>query len=158
MSMRLPSIPEPLRRLVARLPAYPPTAVAAFVANLVLGRTLNADNLPAARDKVIAIHVRDAGLRLAFLVRDGGLVPLGNVPADATISADTRDFIALALRDEDPDTLFFARRLTTEGDTDLALLIKNTLDATDLRELRPPPPARVLAAVRLQTRAFFQRS
>ena len=115
--MKLPPFPRVLRELVARLPSYPPAAVAAFLSNLLLGDTLGAGNLPAARGKVIAIHVRDAGMRLAFAVHDGGLVPLGDVPADATISANARDFIALALRAEDPDTLFFSRRLTLEGDT-----------------------------------------
>jgi predicted lipid carrier protein YhbT len=47
------------------------------------------------------------------------------------ISATTRDYLALALREEDPDTLFFSRRLLMEGDTDLGLLVKNTLDAVD---------------------------
>jgi predicted lipid carrier protein YhbT len=153
--VNLPPFPRALRALVARLPAYPPAAAAAFLSNLLLGDTLGAGNLPAARGKVIAVHVRDTGLRLAFAVQDGGLVPLGNVQADATISADARDFIALALRAEDPDTLFFSRRLTLEGDTELALQVKNTLDGVDLRTLRLPTPARVLSALRLQTRAFF---
>ena len=153
--MKLPPFPRVLRELVARLPSYPPAAVAAFLSNLLLGDTLGAGNLPAARGKVIAIHVRDAGMRLAFAVHDGGLVPLGDVPADATISADARDFIALVLRAEDPDTLFFSRRLTLEGDTELALQVKNTLDGIDLRALTLPPPARVLAALKLQARALF---
>lgn len=153
--MNLPRFPRPLRELIARLPPYPPAAVAAFLSNVLLGDALGAENLPAARGKVIAIHVRDTGLRLAFVVQEGGLVPLGNARADATISADARDFIALVLRAEDPDTLFFSRRLTLEGDTELALQIKNTLDGIDLRALALPPPARVLAALKLQARALF---
>ena len=155
MLVNLPPFPRALRELVTRLPSYPPAAAAAFLSNVLLGETLGAGNLPAARGKVIAVHVRDAGLRLAFAVQDGGLVPLGNVQADATISAEARDFIALALRAEDPDTLFFSRRLTLEGDTELALEVKNTLDGMDLRQFRPPPPARVLAALRLQAKAFL---
>ena len=42
-----------------------------------------------------------------------------------------RDFIALALREEDADTLFFGRRLRMEGDTSLGVLVKNTLAATE---------------------------
>jgi predicted lipid carrier protein YhbT len=41
------------------------------------------------------------------------------------------DLGRLAARKEDPDTLFFSRRLVMEGDTELGLLIKNTLDAID---------------------------
>lgn len=41
------------------------------------------------------------------------------------------DLVALARRDEDPDTLFFQRRLMLEGDTATGLLLKNLLDALD---------------------------
>ena len=34
------------------------------------------------------------------------------------------------------DTLFFSRRLRMEGDTDLGLLVKNTLDAVDWDTLK----------------------
>ena len=37
----------------------------------------------------------------------------------------------LATRAEDPDTLFFNRRLSIEGDTETALTIKNLLDALE---------------------------
>ena len=38
------------------------------------------------------------------------------------------DFVALALRREDPDTLFFQRRLVVEGETETGLHLKNLLD------------------------------
>ncbi len=68
------------------------------------------------------------------------------------ISARARDFIALALREEDPDTLFFNRSLVMEGDTDLGLLVKNTLDAVDWPRLDPEDlhPFRLLAQLRLR--------
>ena len=37
----------------------------------------------------------------------------------------------LMLREEDPDTLFFSRRLRIEGDTELGLIVKNLLDSVD---------------------------
>ena len=52
--------------------------------------------------------------------------------ADLCISASAHDFVRLARRQEDPDTLFFNRRLTMEGDTELGLLVKNTMDALEL--------------------------
>jgi predicted lipid carrier protein YhbT len=52
--------------------------------------------------------------------------------ADVTIAACAHDFLLLALRDEDPDTLFFSRRLAMEGDTELGLAVKNAFDAADL--------------------------
>ena len=40
--------------------------------------------------------------------------------------------VVRARREEDPDTLFFSRRLMMEGDTELGLVVKNTLDALEL--------------------------
>ena len=153
--MDLPPLPFPVRRLIARLPCYPPAAAAALAVNICFGETLTAKNLPAARGKVIAIDVRDTGLKLAFEVEDDGLIARGAARPDATISAEARDFVALARREVDPDALFFNRRLTMEGDTELALLVKNTLDGIDFRALKLPPPSRVLRALALQLRALL---
>ena len=58
----------------------------------------------------------------------------------------------LALRKEDPDTLFFSRRLCMEGNTELGLLVKNTLDAQELPpfDIRSLSPVRVLAEIRMR--------
>ncbi len=57
-----------------------------------------------------------------------GLRPVLGAP-DVTIRASLEDYVRLALRRDDPDTLFFTRRLVIEGDTALGLSIKNALDA-----------------------------
>lgn len=49
--------------------------------------------------------------------------------ADVTVRASLRDYVALALRREDPDSLFFTRRLVIEGDTALGVAVKNALDS-----------------------------
>ena len=69
---------------------------------------------------------------------------------DLTIAASAHDFLLLAKRREDPDTLFFCRRLLMEGDTELGLLIKNALDAIDFPvfDLARLSPSRVLARLR----------
>ena len=56
----------------------------------------------------------------------------------------------LARRQEDPDTLFFSRRLSMEGDTELGLLVKNTMDAIELPvlNLEQFKPSHVLARLR----------
>jgi predicted lipid carrier protein YhbT len=41
----------------------------------------------------------------------------------------------LVSRQEDPDTLFFLRRLMIEGDTELGLAVKNLLDSRDPDDL-----------------------
>ena len=85
------------------------------------------------------MRVLDAGLTLDFTLGERGFrraTPAAGARPDLILSATTRDFMALALREEDPDTLFFSRRLRMEGDTDLGLLVKNTLDAVDWDALK----------------------
>jgi predicted lipid carrier protein YhbT len=48
------------------------------------------------------------------------------------------DFVLLATRQADPDTLFFQRRIRIEGDTELGLGVKNTMDSMDWDDLPPP--------------------
>ena len=52
-------------------------------------------------------------------------------PVQVCIRGNWREFLLLASRQEDPDTLFFRRRLVIEGDTELGLAIKNLIDSLD---------------------------
>lgn len=54
---------------------------------------------------------------------------------DVSISGRMQEFILLAARKEDPDTLFFQRRLLIEGDTELGLEVKNLIDSLDIETL-----------------------
>ena len=56
---------------------------------------------------------------------------------DVTFSGSANEFILIAGRKEDPDTLFFQRRLSIQGDTELGLEIKNLLDNLDFDNLPP---------------------
>lgn len=126
------TVPAPIARLVARLPQLPPTLGLVAALNLALDRVLPREQLEPLGGKRLAVRVTDAGLTLRFTLTSRGFRPsLDKRAPDLTISASARDFIALALREEDPDTLFFSRRLLMEGETDLGLLVKNTLDAVD---------------------------
>jgi predicted lipid carrier protein YhbT len=58
-------------------------------------------------------------------------------PVQVTIRGNWREFLLLASRQEDPDTLFFRRRLVIEGDTELGLAIKNLIDSLD-PDMLPP--------------------
>ena len=95
---------------------------------------------PALRDldwapilgRRFCVFVRDTGLQLYFSVGRGGFHAEPSGPVDVKFSASALDFSRLVLRTEDPDTLFFDRRLLIEGDTDLGLRVKNMLDGVDL--------------------------
>jgi predicted lipid carrier protein YhbT len=54
---------------------------------------------------------------------------------DVTFSGNVNDLILIAGRKEDPDTLFFQRRLSIQGDTELGLEVKNLLDNIDFDNL-----------------------
>jgi Putative lipid carrier protein len=56
------------------------------------------------------------------------VAPAGAAPR-VRIRARAADYLRLLRGQEDPDRLFFERALVIEGDTEYALLLKNTLDA-----------------------------
>lgn len=58
--------------------------------------------------------------------------------ADVSVCATANDLILIAARKEDPDTLFFQRRLVIEGDTELGLYVKNLMDAFELDNMPTP--------------------
>jgi predicted lipid carrier protein YhbT len=157
-SLRRARIPQfELPRFVgginARLPQLPPTLGLTTALNLALDRILPRETLEPLTDKLVCLRVTDGGLTLHFTLTSKGFRPaVSSAKPDLMISAKARDFLALALREEDPDTLFFNRRLVMEGDTDLGLLVKNTLDAIDWPRLEPESlhPFRLLAALRLR--------
>jgi predicted lipid carrier protein YhbT len=64
------------------------------------------------------------------------LVVQANAPqVDVSFSGELNDFVLMMGRKEDPDTLFFQRRLKIEGDTELGLELKNLLDNLDIDDL-----------------------
>ncbi len=155
-SLRKANIPQfELPRFIgginARLPQLPPTLGLTTALNLALDRILPRETLEPLTGKLVCLRVTDGGLTLLFTLTPKGFRPaVSTTKPDLTISARTRDFIALALREEDPDTLFFNRRLVMEGDTDLGLLVKNTLDAIDYPRFEPRflSPFEVAAKIR----------
>jgi predicted lipid carrier protein YhbT len=48
---------------------------------------------------------------------------------DAAISGNIDEFVLLVTGQEDPDTLFFQRRLNIEGSTEISLAVKNVMDS-----------------------------
>ncbi|MBD2821409.1 SCP2 sterol-binding domain-containing protein [Xenorhabdus sp. 42] len=54
---------------------------------------------------------------------------------DVSLSGDLNDFVLIAARREDPDTLFFQHRLHIEGNTELGLHVKNLMDSIELESM-----------------------
>ncbi len=144
-------LPEPVGKLLSLLPAYPGSMLFATGLNLALKSDLPEDVQQSLNGKRLRISVTDARLSFDFTWQNGRFAPCArNAEPDLTIGACAYDFMLLARREEDPDTLFFSRRLSMEGDTELGLLVKNTLDAIELPvfELGKLAPARVLGRIR----------
>ncbi|MDR2690231.1 MAG: SCP2 sterol-binding domain-containing protein [Azoarcus sp.] len=135
--VRIPAftVPSPLARISAHLPQLPPTLALVIALNQVPETVLPRATLAPLDGRHLRVCVLDAGLSLDFTLCGERFRPCRAhaTPPDLVISATARDFLALAWREEDADTLFFARRLTMTGDTELGLLVKNTLDAIDWR-------------------------
>ena len=132
------TFPKPVAELVSRLPTFPPSFAFTSMLNLALGRIIRKEYLEPLHGKQIAIHVKDIGVSLYFTVNAEKFTPTrsGKAP-DLAFSATAHDFFLLSTRKEDPDTLFFSRRLAVEGDTELGLVAKNTLDALEMPKFTP---------------------
>lgn len=98
--------------------------------HLLRGQPL-ATRLPEINGKSVCIDIRDAASQIHFRIEQGRLQPAAAGHADVRISGKVEDFWQLATRREDPDTLFFNRRLCIEGDTETGVHVKNLLDALD---------------------------
>lgn len=118
----------PLRALLGAAPAALPAHLTSRLGNHALRGQPSLGRLAPLEGKRIGLQIRDAGARWVLAIRDTSLVVSDGAP-DVVIAGDLADFVLLATRREDPDTLFFARRLSLEGDTETGLLVKNLLDA-----------------------------
>jgi predicted lipid carrier protein YhbT len=144
-------VPKPFGDLLARLPAYPGSLMFVTGLNLALADKLASDVTPLLLGKKLRLRVTDTQWAFDFAWNNGRFVATQNTgEADLTISASAYDFVLLARRQEDPDTLFFCRRLSMVGDTELGLLVKNTMDAIEMPmlTLEQFKPSRVLARLK----------
>lgn len=149
----------PLRLPLAFLPDALQAMLFARVANHLLRGQRLARRLPALDGKSVEIHVTDADAHLRFAIEAERLVASPTTRCDVVIRGTLSDFWQLATRAEDPDTLFFNRRLSIEGDTETGLHVKNLLDALDydleahVRAVLDETPARLLAPLLAALRA-----
>ncbi|WP_416886074.1 ubiquinone anaerobic biosynthesis accessory factor UbiT [Marinospirillum sp.] len=121
-------------RLLGRLEACVPWGLKKRLIEQRLNQLFATDLAEEAFDflegRALALHLEDGSLRitLGVLNQQFVLLPGG---AEATIRGRWPAFVRLALRQEDPDSLFFQRQLLIEGDTELGLGVKNLLDSLE---------------------------
>ena len=124
-------LPHPLLLPLRLIPNAVHTELFTRVFNHLLRGQPLAARLPEIDGKSVCIHIRDAATELHFRIEQGRLRPATPGRADVRISGKVEDYWQLATRREDPDTLFFSRRLCIEGDTATGVHVKNLLDALD---------------------------
>lgn len=130
----LPPFLAPLHRRVCgvleRLPIAPPSFLLAQVLDRVLLPRLPADARELLGRRCVELRVTDFGLRVRLQLTPAGLAPAADRGEPALrISATGASYLRLLRGEDDPDRMFFERQLVMEGDTELGLVLKNTLDA-----------------------------
>lgn len=139
------SLPRPATLLASLGKVLPPSLVSLHMsAGLELARRCRwLTPPPELNGRTFALTVSDMGLRSSFCCRNGQFRPHWGEAADLELTASAADFLSMARGDMDADTLFFQRRLKISGDTELGLVVKNWLDASErpawLQHLPRPP-------------------
>jgi len=148
----IPEFIRPIAKKAIGIPGrlIPYTAqkpVLSFALNEAFREPLRHDELDFLEGAKIRIRVTDLSIDWLIRVGAGRFVPIDrDLGEDVCISGECLDFILLATRQADHDTLFFQRRIRIEGDTELGLGVKNTMDSMDWEDL-PQPLRRVLQSV-----------
>ena len=128
-------LPRELAPVMRAIPDRIHCAVLRRLFNHLLKGQAVAQALAPLHERCISIVISDTGNELLFAVGNARLEPARIAqdprPWDVRISGTLADFFRLATRAEDPDTLFFQRRLCIEGDTETGLYLKNILDAAE---------------------------
>ncbi|MGV2987396.1 SCP2 domain-containing protein [Vibrio sp. E150_011] len=103
---------------------------------IVFKESLEDGDFEFLEDKWLKVHIRDLNLSWYISYVDEKLLVAEQPQSDdVSFSGNLNDLVLIAGRKEDPDTLFFQRRLSIEGDTELGLEVKNLMDSVDLDAL-----------------------
>lgn len=91
------------------------------------------------------LEVSDASRSLCIQLQNGRLKVSGcDGQPDLVFKGPIASFITLALKEDDPDSLFFNRKLMISGDTALGLEIKNFIDRLPLEAVLDRPLSTIL--------------
>ena len=105
-------------------------------------KLLPEDSLELLEGRSFLIDVLDTGGRACFTYRGGLFRPLFSAARRRPISRSapiSRPSCNWWPARKIPDTLFFNRELSIEGDTELGLVVKNMLDAVEWPQLPKLP-------------------
>lgn len=119
------------------------------VLNRAFRESIEQGELDFLDGRTVLLEIPDLGWRWPITLRTGCIRVLrGACRADTIIRGRAAILAAVAAGLTDPDTLFFQRRLSVEGDTELGLALKNFLDGLDPAQLPFQFAVRAAAAFR----------
>jgi len=134
-----PLFPSPLSLPLKILPSFVHNKVLVTTLNKIFASELKEGELDFLQDKIVHISIEDGGVDYRFTLHGDKLVAADkNATADLTLQGTIYNYLLLASRQEDTDTLFFSRRLRMQGDTELGLYVKNFLDGMDMDSHKVP--------------------
>ena len=127
-----PQLPKSLALPFNLMPSKLHSKILVTFLNRFLDDEIKEGDLDFLSDKILLVKVTDAGVHFYLSLKNNHLMAVSktNNP-DIQIQASTYDFLQMAARQQDPDTLVFQRRLIMQGDTELGLELKNFLDGLD---------------------------
>lgn len=132
-SQQSPYLPKILSTPLKLLPDKFHSMTLSLFLNNILSQQIKDGELDFLISRRILIEVSDTNIRYFLGYKDNKIIPVetSNQP-DLSIQSTTYDFLTLAARQQDPDTLVFQRRLIMQGNTELGLELKNFLDGVDV--------------------------
>ena len=130
-------VAKPLSLLPIRFARLPTE----YALNVMFAEQLADGEFDFLSNRIVTVQIDDIDLRFSLaLAQDKLRVLQTPQDGDLQISGTAYAFLQLVTRAEDTDTLFFRRHLSTSGDTELGLYVKNLLDSIDLNAM-PLQPA-----------------
>lgn len=134
-----PVLPTPLSLPLKVLPAFVHNKVLVTALNNIFSNELKQGELDFLQGKIVHILIEDAGIEYRFTLNKNKLSAADKHQSpDLVLQGTVYNYLLLASRREDTDTLFFSRRLRMQGDTELGLYVKNFLDGMDMDAHKVP--------------------
>jgi len=133
-----PVFPSLLAKPIKLIPQKIHNSAIINALNTLLAEPLQEGDLDFLIDQSVSIEVIDLNLKFALTLDDNGKLTASpwQEKDDLNLKGNLYEFLLLASRTEDSDTLFFQRRIKMEGSTDLGLEVKNLLDGLDMESVR----------------------
>jgi len=132
------AIPKLLKPSLAFVPFKAQKMLLLTALNSIFKEAILEGDFEFLQEKWLKISITDLDLHWWLSFENKTLIMVSdkhNIIEDVSFSATGDDLLLIAGRKQDPDTLFFQRRLKIEGDTELGLEVKNLIDAIEIEQL-----------------------